>query len=115
MYDHQQAPRYLKLTYRVSNICYIISLETYITDKKLFDRSLLGSPKLRLFDQKYIKNSNIVKNYYNCFLAYDILNCNSFLWYKAEFLAAITPVFSVTWSFGNHSNMANWCLRKIYC
>jgi len=26
----------------------------------------------------------------------------------------ITPVFSVTWSFRNHSNMLMWCSRNIY-
>ncbi len=31
----------------------------------------------------------------------------------AEFLAAITPVFSVTSSFRNHSNMLIWCSRNI--
>ncbi len=31
----------------------------------VFERSLLCSPKLHLFDQKYNKNSNIVKYYYN--------------------------------------------------
>ncbi len=35
--------------------------------KKLhvFEKSLLCSPRLHLFDQKYSKNSNIVKYYYN--------------------------------------------------
>jgi len=33
-----------------------------------------------------------------------------------EFLDAITPVFSVVWSFTNHSNMPIWCSRNIsYC
>ncbi len=31
----------------------------------VFERSLLCSPRLHLFDQKYIKNSNMVKYYYN--------------------------------------------------
>jgi len=26
----------------------------------------------------------------------------------------ITPVFSVTWPFRNHSNMMIWCSRNIY-
>ncbi len=33
---------------------------------------------------------------------------------KAEFSAAITPGFSVTWSFRNHSNMLICCSRNIY-
>ncbi len=41
----------------------------------------------------------------NCFLFYFILKCNVILWCKAQFSAAITPVFSVTWYFRNHSNM----------
>ncbi len=32
---------------------------------------------------------------------------------KAEFSAVITPVFSVTWSFRNHSNMLIWCSLNI--
>ncbi len=32
---------------------------------------------------------------------------------KAEFSVVITPVFSVTWSFRNYSNMWNWCSRNI--
>ncbi len=33
---------------------------------------------------------------------------------KAEITAAITPVFSVTWSFINHSNMLIWWSRIIF-
>jgi len=33
---------------------------------------------------------------------------------KAEFLAAITSVFSVTLAFRNHSFMLIWCSRNIY-
>ncbi len=36
------------------------------------------------------------------YLCLYVLKCNLFLWCKAEFSAAITPVFSVTWSFRNH-------------
>ncbi len=32
---------------------------------------------------------------------------------KAEFSAAVTPVFIVTWSVRNHSNMFIWCSRNI--
>ncbi len=37
---------------------------------------------------------------------------NLFLWYKAEFWVAITLVFSVTWSFRNHSNTLIWYSRS---
>ncbi len=33
------------------------------------------------------------------------LKYNVFLWCSAEFVSAITPVFSVTWSFGSPSNI----------
>ncbi len=33
---------------------------------------------------------------------------------KAEFSAAFTLFFSVTWSFRNHFNMLIWCSRNIY-
>ncbi len=32
--------------------------------------------------------------------------------FKSKFSAAITAVFSATWSFKNHSNMLIWCTRK---
>ncbi len=34
---------------------------------------------------------------------------------KAEILKSITPVFSVTWFFRNHSNMLIWCSSKMCC
>ncbi len=43
--------------------------------------------KLQLFIWIYVKN---------------VIHCGDG---KAEFLAAITPIFSVTWTFRNHSNM----------
>ncbi len=39
------------------------------------------------------------------FLFEYILKCNLFLWFQSFILSIITPVFSVTWSFRNHSNM----------
>jgi len=34
----------------------------------------------------------------------------------ANLFSIINPVFSVTWSFRNHSNMPIWCSRNIpYC
>ncbi|XDV24364.1 hypothetical protein PO909_028572, partial [Leuciscus waleckii] len=45
--------------------------------------SLLCSPRLHLFDQKYIKTVKIVQYYkkkmYNCFICEYILRCNLFL------------------------------------
>lgn len=32
--------------------------------------------------------------------------------FKAEFSAPITPVFIVTWSLRNHTDMLIWCLKK---
>ncbi len=53
-------------------------------------------PKLHLFDQEYIKNSNIVKYYYNLKWLFTVIySCDG----KAEFWAVIALVFSVTWSF----------------
>ncbi len=54
--------------------------------------SLFCSTTLHLFSQKYSKNSNIVKYYYNlnnCFLYEYIVKCNLFLWCKAEFSASL--------------------------
>ncbi len=74
-----------------------------------FVGSLLYLPRLHLFDPKYYKNSNIITIYNNCFLFEYNSKCNLFLWCKAEFSEAIAPVFSVTWSFRNHSNMLICC------
>ncbi len=38
---------------------------------------------------------------------------NLFLWWQSWILTAITQVFSVTWSFRNHSNLLIWCSRNI--
>ncbi len=61
--------------------------------------SILCSPRLHLFDQKYNKNSNIVKYYLSSVLKNKI--------------KAATPVFSVTWSFRHHSNMMISCSINI--
>ncbi len=48
----------------------------------VFKRSLSCSPRLQIFDQKYSKNKNIVKSYYNlndCLLFEYIRKCNLFL------------------------------------
>ncbi len=44
------------------------------------------------------------------------------MYFKMQFIhvmqnwifSIITPVFSVTWSFGNHYNMLIWCSRNLY-
>ncbi len=50
------------IKYMVFKKVYVYILEVR---KILMFLSLLCSPRLHLFDQKYSKNSNIVKNYYN--------------------------------------------------
>jgi len=81
----------------------------------VFKRSLLSSPRLHLFDQKYSKNSNIVKYYYHLKELFSICKyfskCNLFLWSNLNFQHH--SVFSVTWSFRNHSNMMIWCFCYI--
>ncbi len=43
----------------------IESLDMHSVQKFGLVKSVLRSPRLHLFDQKYSKNSNIVKYYYN--------------------------------------------------
>ncbi len=43
----------------------------------------------------------------------NMLKCNLLLWSKLNLLIIINPVFSVTWSFINHSNMLICCVRNI--
>ncbi len=50
----------------------------------------------------------LIKNTDNCFLFVYVFKCVG----KAKFSAAITPVFSVTWSFRNHSNMLICCSKN---
>jgi len=40
--------------------------------------------------------------------------CHLFLWWQNWIFSIITPVFSVTWSFRNHSDMWICCSRNIY-
>jgi len=42
-----------------------------------------------------------------------ILTCNLFQWWQSWIFSIITPVFSGTWSFRNHSIMLIWKLRNI--
>ncbi len=79
----------------------------------VFSKKLPMITKAALFDQKYSKTVIMWKYYYNLryffFLFKYILSVNYSCDGKAEFSAAITPVFSVTWSFRNHSDLLTWC------
>ncbi len=67
---------------------------------KIVHQSMLTK---HLFDQKYSKNSNVVK-YYSYKIAVFILKA------KLNFIAGI---ISVTQHFRNHSNMLIWYKRNI--
>ncbi len=62
----------------------------------------------------FTKFWNIVKYYYNLKSMFSIA-----MYFKMQFIplmqsyifSIITPVFSVTWSFRNHSNMLIWCSK----
>ncbi len=88
----------------------------------VFERSLLCCIYSRLhllfnaaffFIYKNIGKSELLLQ---CNIAFSILiyfksviySCDG----KAEFSAVVTPIFSVTWSFRNHSNMLICCSRK---
>ncbi len=82
----------------------------------VFKRSLLCSPRVHLFNQKYSEHSNIVNYYYN------LNNCFYFnIYYKMSFIPVmqswifniITPVFSVTRSLRTHSNILIWWILSI--
>ncbi len=60
----------------------------------VFERSIFSSPTLPLFDKNTIKSV--------------IYFCD-----QSWIFSIITPVFSVTWSFRNHSNMLICCSRNI--
>lgn len=55
---------------------------------------------------------NIIAKKKNGLVFWKFWNIIYFCTDKVEFLAAITPVFSVTWSFRN-LNMLVWCLKNI--
>ncbi len=45
-----------------------------------------------------------------CFLFYYSIKCNLFVWWQSWIFSSwITPVFSITWSLRNHSNVLIWC------
>jgi len=70
-------------------------------------------PRVHLFDT--LKISHIAKYYYNLkwLFYFDMLKWNLLIWWQSWIFSIITPVFSVTWSFRNHSNTLIWCLRNI--
>jgi len=63
-----------------------------------------------------VKNNNIVWSINrfenNCFQFEYISKCNLFLWWHTWIFSIITPVFGVTWSFRNHSNVFQDSLFK---
>ncbi len=77
----------------------MLSKKEFFFTKIVFVYTFVWSQKHSKKEQK--KHSSIVKYYYN----FCIHSCDG----KAEFSATITPVFSVTWLFWNHSNMLIWC------
>ncbi len=80
----------------------------------VFERSLLCSPRLQLFVTSTVKtiilwNPIITKQMFSVSIYF---KCNILrILFFAE--TVITPVFSVTSFFGNHSNMLIWCLINI--
>ncbi len=99
--------------YKLYNINYTYKFGVSKCFLNVFERSLLCSVRLHLCDQKYSKNSNVLKychlkNFSNNFF------CNLFLvMVNKKCSAIVTPVFRVKWSFRNHSNMVIWCSRNI--
>ncbi len=78
----------------------------------IFETSLFCLPRLHLFNQKYRKNV-IFKIKWPFKITVFCLECISVI--KADWIfSIISPVFSVTWSFRNHSNILMWCLANIY-
>ncbi len=70
--------------------------------------------RLHLFKWKCSKGSNILKCYYNSKYLFSIwifktlsYSCDAKLNFQHDYL------FSVTWSFRNHSNMLLWCWINI--
>ncbi len=75
---------------------------------------LVCSQRLHLFNQRCCKIS--VKYYYILkqvsILKYFLLNFNFVM--QSWIFSIITPIFSVTWSFRNHSNMLIWKI-SLFC
>ncbi len=94
----------------IKELCKLGNATNVVAKLRLFGQSV--SPSLYLFHQRGDKNSNfeniiiILNNYVLCEY---ILKYNLFLWW---IFSIITPVYSVTWSIRNHSNMI-CCSRNI--
>ncbi len=91
------------------NIYYAHYLSKFVVGKiNVFD--FLQFIKAAFIWSKVLKNINIVTSQYKLIFFY----FNIFIPHgKAEFSAAIFPVFSVTWSFKKHSKMLIWCSSNI--
>ncbi len=72
---------------------------------KHYHSKLFCSPRLHLFDQNTVKT---VKYYYNLKQLLSV-----WIYCKMHFIPVNFPVFSVTWSMRNHSNMLICCSRNI--
>ncbi len=94
-----------------SKICKLQKFEVSKILKCFWKMSLMLT-KAAFIDQKYCKNSNIVKTYfnYNAFCYNIFSNVIYSFDDQAEFSAAITSVIR---SFINNFNMLIWCSRNI--
>ncbi len=98
--------------YHMLRICYCVYI-VYI----YAHQSCIYLIKFIWYCKKICKNSSIVKYHYNIkwlfsisiYFKISVYSCDD----KAEFSAAITPVFSVTWCFRNHSNLQICCSSNI--
>jgi len=78
----------------IENTClHTLLFKSFSTVQYVFERGLLCLPRLHITGF-YFKN---------------ILKCNLFLWWNKWIFIITSLVFSVTWSFRNHSNMLICC------
>ncbi len=92
----------------------------------IFKKSVLCSPRLHLF-KECSKSSNILLQIHTNIITKNLILLqfkelfSIWICFKIEFIhviknrifSVITSVFSVTWSFRNHSNMLIYCSRNI--
>ncbi len=76
------------------------SVYLYTSVQMLGVESVSCLTRMQIFNHKYSKKGTIVKVFY-----FNVLKCNLFLWRQSWIFSIITPGFSVTWSFRNHSDM----------
>jgi len=90
---------------------YCFNYHIFVRWRTVCFKKSLCTPRLHLFEEKYSKTV-ILRIYLNiCMLCINVIySCDGI----AEFSAAISPVFSVTRSLRNHSNMLIWCLKKTF-